>query len=92
MINDCIGCEEEKGDLVYMRYEIEDGMCCPDCREKIANGAMSEYYSEEIDYYYTDLEFIEELLEIKLRRQTQDGYGVCNICGKNRAFGHCSCV
>lgn len=93
MSNDCKWCDEEKDDLVYMEYEHEEGMYCQDCREKIANGAMDKYYeSLENDDYFPDQDVPEEPWESQVLRYSQDSYGVCDICGKNRKYGNCSCV
>ncbi|WP_210367776.1 hypothetical protein [Bacillus sp. REN3] len=93
MRNDCKWCEEEKDDLVYMKYEFEEGAYCQECRKKISNGEMDEYYEGlKNEDYFINQDFPEEPWESRVRRQTQDCYGICNICGKNRNYGNCSCV
>ncbi|WP_338450898.1 hypothetical protein R4Z09_02930 [Niallia oryzisoli] len=63
MRNECKWCDEEKDFLVYMKYEYKEGMYCQDCREKIANGDLDEYYeSLENDDYFLDQDIPEQPL------------------------------
>lgn len=54
---------------------------------------MDVYYEcLENDDYFLDQDLPEEPWESRVRRQSQDGYGVCDKCGKSRGNGNCSCV
>ncbi|MFC2947538.1 hypothetical protein [Virgibacillus sediminis] len=91
----CKWCEEDKENLFFRDYPYEEGEYCEECTKELDNwpkGKWETFYDElqEALEHYHDLYDIP--FEEKIKRQSQDSYGVSDICGKNRSYGNCTCV
>lgn len=90
-MRECRFCEKETDVLFPRKYLYEEGIYCEGCINK-----LDKYTERDWKQFYGELSesgpYDYPSIPRNLESQSQDPYGICDYCGKNRKYGNCTCV